>query len=82
DFAAAVFSLPIGQPTSVRSSLGSHLIEVTARKPAEAANFDEMKHEVIAALEAIKRRQAITELRQKIRESSKDITIFRERING
>jgi parvulin-like peptidyl-prolyl isomerase len=80
DFAAAVFSLPIGQATIVRSSLGSHLVEVTARKPAEAANFDEMKPEVIAALEATKRRQAITELRKKIRESAKDITIFRERI--
>ncbi|MFN6016123.1 MAG: peptidylprolyl isomerase [Verrucomicrobiota bacterium] len=80
DFAAAVFSLPIRQPTIIRSSLGSHLVEVSARKPAEAANFDEMKPEVIAALEAIKRRKAITELREKIRASSKDITIFRERI--
>jgi parvulin-like peptidyl-prolyl isomerase len=77
DFAAAVFSLPIGQATIVRSSLGSHLVEVTARKHAEAANFDEMKPEVIAALEAIKRRQAIAELRKKIRESgSKEIRVF------
>jgi parvulin-like peptidyl-prolyl isomerase len=77
DFAAAAFSLPIGQPAIIRSSLGSHLVEVTARKPAEAANFDEMKPEVIAALEAIKRRQAITELRTKIRESAtKNIHIF------
>jgi parvulin-like peptidyl-prolyl isomerase len=77
DFAAAVFSLPIDQPAIVHSSLGSHLVEVTARKPAEAAKFDEMKHEVIAALEAIKRRQAITEIRRKIRESAtKDIRVF------
>lgn len=81
DFAAAVFSLPIGQPTIIRSNLGSHLVEVTARKPAEAANFDEMKSEVIAALEAIKRRQAITELRKKIRESgSKEIRVFNSEI--
>ena len=72
--------MPIRQPAIIRSSLGSHLVEVSARKPAEAANFDEMKPEVIAALEAIKRRKAITELREKIRASSKDITIFRERI--
>jgi parvulin-like peptidyl-prolyl isomerase len=77
DFATAAFSLPIGQPAIVRSSLGSHLVEVTARKPAEAANFDEMKPEVIAAIEAIKRRQAITEIRRKIRESAtKDIRVF------
>jgi len=80
DFAAAVFSLPIRQPTIIRSSLGSHLVEVSARKHAEAANFEEMKPEVIAALEAIKRRKAITKLREKIHASSKDITIFRERI--
>jgi parvulin-like peptidyl-prolyl isomerase len=77
DFAAAVFSLPIGQSAIVHSSLGSHLVEVTARKPAEAAKFDEMKPEVIAAIEAIKRRQAIAELRKKIRESgSKEIRVF------
>ena len=77
DFAAAVFSLPIGQATIIRSSLGSHLVEVTAHKPAEAANFDEMKPEVIAAIEAVKRREAVTELRTKIRESAtKNIHIF------
>jgi parvulin-like peptidyl-prolyl isomerase len=77
DFAAAVFSLPINQPTIIRTRLGSHLVEVTARKPAEAANFEEMKPEIVAALEAIKRRQAVTEVREKIRESAgKDIHIF------
>ena len=81
DFAPAVFALPIGQPTIVRSSLGSHLVEVTARKPAEAANFDEMKPEVSAALEAIKRRQALAELRKKIRESAtNDIRVFHSEI--
>ncbi len=80
DFTAAVFSLPIGKPAIIRSSLGSHLVEVTAHKPAEAAKFEEMKPDVIAALEAIKRGQAITELREKIRASAKDITIFSERM--
>jgi parvulin-like peptidyl-prolyl isomerase len=77
DFAAAVFSLPIDQPAIIRTRLGSHLVEVTARKPAEAANFEEMKPEIVAALEAIKRRYAVTELRKKIRESAtKDIHIL------
>jgi hypothetical protein len=36
-----------------------------------------MKPEFVAALEAIKRRQAVTEVREKIRESAgKDIHIF------
>ena len=76
DFATAVFGISVGQPTIIRSSLGSHLVEVTARKPAEALNFDEMKPEIIAALEATKRRIAITELREKIRASGQDIRIF------
>lgn len=81
DFAAAVFSMPIGQATIIRSSLGSHLVEVTARKPAEAANFEQMKLEVIAALEAIKRQQALAELRRKIRESAtNDIRVFHTEI--
>lgn len=77
DIAAAVFSLPIGQPAIIRSNLGSHLVEVTAHRPAEVANFDDMKPELIAAIEATKRRKAITELREKIRASAtKDIRIF------
>jgi len=77
DFATAVFATPIGQPIIIRSSLGSHLVEVTARKAAKAANFDEMKPEVIAALQAIKRREAVTELRKRVRESAmKNIHIF------
>jgi predicted urease superfamily metal-dependent hydrolase len=73
DFSAAVFDLPIRQPAIIRTRLGSHLVEVMVCKPAEPANFDERKSEVIAALEAMKRQKAVTELRKYIRESAPEV---------
>ena len=67
DFAAPVFSLPLNQPTLVRTRLGWHLVEVTGRKPAEPRTFEQAKPEVLAALEAVKRRQAATEYRDALR---------------
>ncbi len=67
DFSAPVFSLETNKPTLVRTKLGWHLIEVTARKPAEPRAFEQAKPEIIAALEAIKRREATAELRKSLR---------------
>ncbi|RYD46717.1 MAG: hypothetical protein EOP83_29175 [Verrucomicrobiaceae bacterium] len=70
DFAAAVFAMPLNRPTLVRTKLGWHLVEVTGRKPTESRNFDEAKAEVTAALEAVKRRDAVREFRKTLREAS------------
>jgi parvulin-like peptidyl-prolyl isomerase len=67
DFADAVFLLPLNQPKLVRTRLGWHLVEVIGRKSAEARTFEQAKPEVIAALEAIKRRQATSEFRDALR---------------
>ena len=67
DFAAPVFALEPGKPTLVRSRLGWHLVEVTARQPAQPRAFDQAKPEIIAVLEAKKRRAAIADLRQSLR---------------
>ena len=69
DFAAPVFSLETNKPTLVRSKLGWHLVEVTARKPAEPHTFDQAKPEILAALEALKRRQAVADFRKSLRTS-------------
>ena len=69
DFAAPVFSLETNKPTLVRTKLGWHLVEVTARKPAEPRTFEQAKPEIIAALEAIKRRQAVADFRKSLRKS-------------
>ncbi|MCW1921078.1 peptidylprolyl isomerase [Luteolibacter arcticus] len=71
DFAAPVFSLPLNRPSLVRTKLGWHLVEVTGRKPAEPRNFDEAKVEVIAALAAVKRRDAMRDLRKALREAGR-----------
>ncbi len=77
--AAAVFSLPLRKPSLVRSSLGWHLIEVTARLPATPRTFEEAEPEVLAALEAVKRQQAISQYRDALRrfESAK-IEVFHD----
>jgi parvulin-like peptidyl-prolyl isomerase len=69
DFAAPVFSMPLNRPTLVRTKLGWHLVEVTGRKPAEPRSFDEAKAEVIAALEAVKRRNAVRDFRKALRDA-------------
>lgn len=69
DFAAPLFSLETNKPTLIRTKLGWHLVEVTARKPAEPRTFDQAKPEILAALEAIKRRQAVADFRKSLRKS-------------
>lgn len=67
DFSASVFLLPVNQPALVRTRLGWHLVEVTAHKPAEPRGYDQAKLEIIAALEAIRRRQAAADYRAALR---------------
>lgn len=67
DFAKAVFTLPASKPTLVRSKIGWHLVEVTARKPAATPTFEEEKTGIIAALEAAKRSQATHDFRAGLR---------------
>jgi parvulin-like peptidyl-prolyl isomerase len=69
DFAEPVFALPLNQPKLIRTKIGWHLIEVTDRKPAETRSFEDAKPEIIAALEAMKRRHAIGEFRRRLREN-------------
>ena len=77
DFAAPVFALETNKPTLVRTKLGWHMVEITARKPAEPRNFDQAKPEILAALEAIKRREATDALRKSLRQlGSGKIEVF------
>ncbi len=70
DFGAPVFSLSANQPTLLRTRLGWHLVEVTGRKPAEPRTFEQAKPEILAALEAIKRRQATEAFRKSLRQAN------------
>ena len=70
DFSAPVFSLASNTPTLVRTRLGWHLVEVTARKAAEPRTFEQAKPEILAALEAVKRRQATVDFRKNLRKAN------------
>ena len=73
DFAAPVFALETNTPTLVRTKLGWHLVEVTARKPAGPRSFEQAKPEIIAALEAVKRRKAVETVRKSLRQAASDM---------
>lgn len=77
DFADPLFSLPLNQPKLIRTKLGWHLVEVTARQPAEPRTFDQAKPEILAALESLKRRQAVANFRKTLRQThAAEIEIF------
>lgn len=81
DLAAPLFALPLHEPRLVRSKLGWHLLEVTARRPAEPRTFEQAKPEILSALEAVKRRKAAAEFRHALRKfEAKNIEIYRDRV--
>ena len=82
ELAGPLFGLPLHQPTLLQSKLGWHLVEVTARKPAEPATFELAKPEILAALEAVKRQQAATECRAALRRlEANHIEIYRPQVD-
>ena len=68
DFADAVFALPEHSPALVRTTLGWHLVEVTAKQPAKPRTFEEAREEVVTALETVKRGKAVAAFRSALRE--------------
>ena len=81
DFAEGVFTLAKDKPTLVRTKLGWHLVIVTDRKPAEPRPLEETKGEIIAALSAVKRHQAVKDFRSALRTHVGDkIDIFHDQL--
>jgi parvulin-like peptidyl-prolyl isomerase len=72
DFAKPVFELPVGSPGLIRTKLGWHLVEVLEKKPAAPRAFEEARAEVIAALEVLKRREAVMAFRETLRRREAD----------
>lgn len=81
DFTAPVFALAVHHPALIRTHLGWHLVEVTARQPAEERTFPQAQPEILAALEAVKRQQVITEFRQTLRRfEAANIEVYPDRL--
>ena len=77
DFILPVFALEQGKPALIRTKLGWHLVEVTARKPTSPAEFDSLKQEIVAALSAKKRIAAVAQFRAQLRSQAADkIEVF------
>jgi parvulin-like peptidyl-prolyl isomerase len=81
DFAAPLFALAVNRPTLLRTKIGWHLVEVTGRKPAEPRGFEECRAEVVAALQAVKRREATRAFRTALRsQEGRDIEVFTDMV--
>lgn len=82
DFAVPVFGLPMKRAEIIRTKLGWHLAEVTDRRKEEAVAFEEAEPEIIVALGAVKRKEAVKELRRALRErESRFIEVYPEMIS-
>lgn len=83
DFADATFSLPLKTPTLITTKVGYHIIEVTEKAPAQRRSFEEMKPEIVAALEASRRKEAIKTYRNNLHHQHPDkIIIHTEMLNN
>jgi parvulin-like peptidyl-prolyl isomerase len=81
ELAGPLFALPLHQPSLVRSKLGWHLLEVTARMPAAPRSFEQAKPEILSALAAVRRRKAAAEFRHSLRKfEAKNIEIYRDQM--
>jgi parvulin-like peptidyl-prolyl isomerase len=70
DFSYPLFALEMNKPSAIRTKLGWHLVEVTGRKSAEPRDFNQAKAEIVSALEAVKRRQAVADFQKSLRSST------------
>jgi len=82
-FTKGVFALPDHTPTLVQSKIGWHLVEVLGRKPVEPLSFEDAKPEIIAALQAERRRYATRQFLSNLRrQNNKYIHVFRPIIDS
>ena len=71
DFADRAFTaIPNTTPEPFRTDLGWHILEVTERKIAREATFEELQAEILSHLETKKRAIAITKLIRRLKKNS------------
>ena len=66
-----LFTLDPGKPVLVQTAMGWHLVEVLEKRGPKERTFAEARKEVLAALEAVKRRDGLREYRKGLREREK-----------
>lgn len=71
EFAEKVFAAPLGQPSApFRTALGWHVIVVHERKAARLPEFQEVKPEIMARLDLVRREAATARLVKELREKA------------
>ena len=69
----------VGKPILLQSKIGWHIFEVLERREARERTYEEARRDVLAALEAVKRKDGLTEYRKKLRErDKKKVEIFKD----
>ena len=67
DFTDACFAAELNSPTLIETKLGWHLINVLEKQPARTRSYEEMKPEIIIAIETIRRQEQIEIYRVNLR---------------
>jgi peptidyl-prolyl cis-trans isomerase C len=67
DFTDACFAADLNSPKIIETKLGWHLINVSEKQPARTRSFEEMKPEIVIAIETIRRQEQIETYRVNLR---------------
>ena len=72
DFTEACFAAKLNTPKIITTKLGYHLINVQEKRPARTRSYEEMKPEIVIAIETIRRQEQIEIYRVNLRRQHGD----------
>lgn len=79
ELSEVLFDLEVGERRVLSSRMGWHLVEVVGREPRAERTYGDAREDVLAALEAVKRREGLAIYRRQLRERDKHkIEIFED----
>ena len=73
DFTQACFTTKLHTPTIISTKLGWHLINVLDKKAARVRSYEEMKPEIILAIETFRRKEQVNTYRINLRKQHGDV---------
>jgi len=73
DFTEACFSAELNTPHIIETKLGWHLINILEKKAATIRSYEEMKPEIVMAIETIRRKDQIETYRLNLRKQHGDV---------
>ncbi len=73
DFTEACFSAELNTPHIIETKLGWHLVNILEKKAATIRSYEEMKPEIVMAIETIRRKDQIETYRLNLRKQHGDV---------